>query len=76
MKPNKNGLLTRFIPKLLRFYLFSLFSFTITCLAAIIFGAYSIVVIWLPSLVEWFLRLTGLIFCFIATAIIYESLQG
>lgn len=76
MKVNRRSLMFRFASKLLKYYLLGLFGFTLTCVLAAIVGAFPVVELLLnPFVGELLLRLAFLTICFIATAIVVESMR-
>ena len=75
LKPEDHGLLLRWAFKLLRYLLLILFGFAIACILSESFGTFSGIEMLLFLLKQWFWRLAVFVFCFIATAILVESLR-
>ncbi|MGA7936250.1 MAG: hypothetical protein WCA35_22035 [Kovacikia sp.] len=59
----------------IKYYLLTLFGFCVACLLAAILGVFPGIELFLPSLMECFLRLAALILTFVAIAIVLESIR-
>jgi hypothetical protein len=75
MRTNHHSSMFHLASKLLKYYFLGLFGFTVICLASVIIGAFPMIQPLLPSLSEWLVRLAAFTLCFLATAIIVESLR-
>lgn len=74
MNPNQDSLLFRLACHFLKYFLLGLFGFAIAYVASITFGAVNIAVI-LPFVFDWVWRLGLILFCLMATTMIFESFQ-
>uniref|UniRef100_A0A832M4Q3 Uncharacterized protein n=1 Tax=Oscillatoriales cyanobacterium SpSt-402 TaxID=2282168 RepID=A0A832M4Q3_9CYAN len=73
--PHQHGWLFRFASKVLKYFLLGLFGLGITCLLSIVLGAFPLFEI-LISLLGWCLvRITVIVVCLMATAVVIESVR-
>ena len=75
MTNNQHSLFLRLGCKFLKYFLLALVGFAIAYVISIILGGTQIVNPLLPLLGDWVLRLAIILFCFMVTAIIVESLR-
>jgi len=73
--PHQHGWLFRAASKVLKYFLLSLFGLGIACLLSAVMGAFPLVEILLSVLKRWLIRLTVVIVCLIATAVVVESVR-
>jgi cation transport ATPase len=70
-----HSLLFQLAARAVKYYLLVLFGFFTACLLAAIIGVFPEMELFLPSLMECFLRLAALILTFVAIAIVLESIR-
>ena len=58
-----------------KYFFLSLFTFSIFCIVLAGLGANSLVAVLLTVVGGWFLRVAAIALCFMASAIIFESLR-
>lgn len=73
-KPRFSWIL-RLAGKMIKYYLLSLFGFVMACFVAAIFGGYWMLEPLLLVIWDWFIKFAALTLCFIAVAIVVESLR-
>ncbi len=75
LKTEDYSFLLRLAFKLLKYLFLVLFGFAIACILSESFGPFPVVEMLWSSLRQWFWRLAVFVFCFIATAVLVESLR-
>jgi hypothetical protein len=73
--PHQHVWLFRFASKVLKFFLLSLFGLGITCLLSVVLGILPLLEILINSLGWWLVRITVVIVCLMATAVLLESIR-
>lgn len=73
--PHRYSWMIRLIGKVLKYFVLSLFSLGITCLLLAVFGVFSVVGILMSFLDQWLIRITVVVVCLLATAVIFESMR-
>jgi hypothetical protein len=73
--PHQHGYLFRFASKVLKFFGFGLFGLGIACLLSIVFGAFPLVEVLISLLRQWLVRVTVVVICLMATAVVIESVR-
>jgi hypothetical protein len=71
--PRQHGYLFRFASKVLKYFLLGLFGLGITCLLSAVLGAFPLVEILISLLGWWLVRITIVVVCLMATAVVIES---
>lgn len=72
---NNHSWLVKFAFKLLKYFLLMLSGFTIACVLSSTFGIAQLAALILTLMRQWLLRSAILVFSFVATAIIVESVR-
>ena len=75
MKPNQDSRLFRLVSRFLKFFLLILFGLAITYVMSMTFGAAEIAVMLLSLFIALVSRLGLILFCLMATTVIFESFR-
>jgi hypothetical protein len=73
--PRQHGYLFRFASKVLKYFLMGLFGLGITCLLSAVLGAFPLVEILISLLGRWLVRITVVVVCLMAMAVVVESIR-
>ncbi|MBW4501101.1 MAG: hypothetical protein KME57_16435 [Scytonema hyalinum WJT4-NPBG1] len=75
MEPQQDSRLLRLVSRFLKYFLLVLFGFAIAYVASMTFGATKLVIMLSPIVFAVLWRLGLILFCLIATTVIFESLR-
>lgn len=75
MEPQQDSRLLRLVSRFLKFFLLVLFGFAIAYVASMTFGATKLAIMLSPVVFAVLWRLGLILFCLIATTVIFESLR-
>ncbi len=73
--PRQHGYLFRLASKVLKYFLLGLFGLGIACLLSVVLGAFPLVEILISLLGRWLVRVTVIVVCLMATAVVIESIR-
>ncbi|KAM3090282.1 hypothetical protein ACKFKG_30285 [Phormidesmis sp. 146-35] len=73
--PRQHGWLFRFASKVLKYFLLSLFGLGITCLLSVVLAAFPLVEVLISLFGWWLVRITIIVVCLMATAVVIESVR-
>ncbi len=72
--PHRYSLLLRFASKVLKYFLFGLFTIGIACLILTVFEAFSVVGVLTVFLSQWLFRVAVVVMCLLAMVVISEQM--
>lgn len=75
MEPQQDSRLLRLVSRFLKYFLLVLFGFAIAYVASMTFGATKLAIMLSPVVFAVLWRLGLILFCLIATTVIFESLR-
>lgn len=76
MQSDRYSWWVRLASQALKYFLLTLFGFTLVCLLSMLLGAMNLATLLLAIMGQWLLRIAALIACLMALAIVVESLRN